>query len=171
MPIDSASGSVRGFYAGRMSLAVRTAVFPPDATAVGVLVGAYLRQTETEKVQRGLAAETFAERYAQEIDDPATAFADRRVLLATIDGAEVGLVVASTDPRGTDLSRLWTDPLARGRGVGSALLSAAVAEAARPVRLSVWEWREPALRMYRAAGFEDVPSWDERPGLVCLELR
>jgi len=39
------------------------------------------------------------------------------------------------------------------------------------VLLSVWEWREPALRMYRTAGFGVVSSWDERPGLRCLELR
>lgn len=154
-----------------MSLVVRTAVFPRDAEAVGELVGAYLRQTEAEKVERGLADEAFPARYAREIDDPAASFMGRRVLVAALDGTDVGLVVASTAPGGTDISRFWTDPLVRGRGVGSALLSSALDGAARPVRLSVWDWRGPALRMYLAAGFEVVPSWDDRPRLLCLELR
>ena len=105
------------------------------------------------------------------IDDPAAAFAGRHALIATVDGADVGLVVSSSVPEGTELSRVWTDPRSRGRGVGTALLTAALSGAVRPVRLSVWEWREPAVRMYRATGFEVVPSWDDRPGLMCLELR
>jgi len=154
-----------------VSLSVRPAVFPRDTAAVGALVGAYLRQTEAEKAERGLAADTFPDRYAREIDDPATAFAGRRVHVAALDEEDVGLVVSTVTPLGTELSRFWTDPRARGRGVGSALLTAALAAAARPVRLSVWEWREPALRMYLSAGFEIAASWDDRPGLVCLELR
>ncbi|OZD39085.1 hypothetical protein CH252_31560 [Rhodococcus sp. 06-1477-1B] len=150
---------------------IRTAVFPRDAESVGALVRAYLHRTEDEKAERGLAAGAFPTRYAREIDDPAAAFAERRVLVAAIDGADAGLVVSSTTSTGTELSRFWTDPRARGRGVGSTLLAAALGEAARPVRLSVWAWREPALRMYRAAGFEVAPSWDDRPALVCLELR
>ncbi|MGX9900933.1 hypothetical protein ACW0JT_15655 [Arthrobacter sp. SA17] len=38
------------------------------------------------------------------------------------------------------------------------------------VRLTVWPWREPALRSYRRLGFVDVQSWDSRSGLVCMEL-
>jgi len=154
-----------------VSVTIREAVFPRDAAAVSALVGAYLRQTEAEKGERGLAADIFPERYAREIYDPAAAFAGRHALIATVDGADVGLVVSSTVPEGTELSRVWTDPRARGRGVGTALLTAALNGAVRPVRLSVWDWREPAVRMYRAAGFEVVPSWDDRPGLMCLELR
>jgi GNAT superfamily N-acetyltransferase len=146
-------------------------VFPRDTAAVGALVGAYLHQTEAEKAERELTADAFPERYAREIDDPASAFAGRRIYVAAIEGQDVGLVVSTSTPPGTELSRFWTDPRARGRGVGSALLTAALGAATRPVRLSVWEWREPALRMYHAAGFEIVPSWDDRPGLVCLELR
>lgn len=170
MPRTSASGSVRHVYGETVSLIVRPALFPRDAETVGALVGGYLRQTEAEKGERGLAEETFPERYGREIHDPETAFDGRVVLVAALDGEDVGLIVSTATASGTELSRFWTDPRGRGRGVGSALLTAALRTVARPVRLSVWEWREPALRMYRAAGFDIVPSWDGRPGLVCLEL-
>ncbi|MGC5413030.1 GNAT family N-acetyltransferase, partial [Streptomyces sp. DT225] len=68
---------------------------------------------------------------------------------------------------------LWTDPAARGRGVASALLGAALEEArragARTVRLSVWRWRTGAVALYERLGFTAVPSWDDRTDLVCME--
>lgn len=149
---------------------VRTAVFPDDHAIVSALVGAYLRRTEAEKAERGLVAEDtpLADRYAREIADPATAFAGRRVLIAEIDGVASGVVVVAASRTGTEISRLWTDPSARGRGVGTALLDAALEHAPRPVRLSVWRWREPAIALYRRRGFQIAPSWDDRPELLCL---
>jgi len=153
------------------SVAVRPARFPRDAATVSALVGSYLRQTEDEKAERGLAPADvpLPDRYAREIADPAAVFADRRVLLASVDDIDCGVVVVTPSATGTELSRFWTAPHVRGRGVGSALLGAALDGAVRPVRLSVWEWRDAALRLYRAAGFVAVPSWDDRPGLICLE--
>ena len=58
---------------------------------------------------------------------------------------------------------------ARGRGVGSALTDTAIAATAGPLRLSVWDWRSAALRLYGSRGFERVASWDERPRMVCME--
>ncbi|WP_144785808.1 GNAT family N-acetyltransferase [Microbacterium sp. BH-3-3-3] len=156
-----------------MSVVIRTASFPHDARSVSALVSDYLRRTEDEKAEHGLVDPRAAmpTRYTREIDDPATVFADRRVLVAAVDGVDCGVLVVGSFGGVTEISRFWMTPDARGHGVGSALLTAALRGATRPVRLSVWKWREPALRMYRTAGFGVVPSWDERPGLVCLELR
>ncbi|MDQ1124760.1 GNAT family N-acetyltransferase [Microbacterium trichothecenolyticum] len=155
------------------AVTVRTAVFPRDTDVVSALVGAYLRQTEREKVERGLTAADapLPERYAREIAEPATAFRDSRVLIASVGAEDCGMVVVATSPTATDISRLWTTPRARGHGVGATLVAAAVDGAVPPVRLSVWDWREPATRLYRRFGFEPVPSWDDRAGLVCLERR
>ncbi|MFN3949463.1 GNAT family N-acetyltransferase [Microbacterium sp.] len=152
-------------------ISVRAAVFPRDAGAVSALVADYLRQTEAEKGDHGLVAPhaPLPDRYAREIDDPASVFAARRVLLGSVDGVDCGVVVVDDTAGVTEISRFWTTPPARGRGVGSALLSAALEGATGAARLSVWEWRAPALSLYRRWGFAEVASWDDRPQLVCLE--
>jgi putative acetyltransferase len=70
---------------------------------------------------------------------------------------------------------LWVEPDWRGRGLGRLGIQDAIRrsdEAGRTtLRLSVWEWRTGAIDLYRRAGFLDCPSWDPRPGLVCLERR
>jgi len=78
--------------------------------------------------------------------------------------------------RGTgEVTRLWVEPDRRGRGLGQLAIHDAVRRAGDvgvdTVRLSVWEWRTGAIGLYRRAGFVDCPSWDPRPGLVCLERR
>jgi GNAT superfamily N-acetyltransferase len=150
---------------------VRLAEFPRDRTAVARLLSAYLRATEAEKAQHGLVAADapLPDRYAREIANPEEALAGRCVLIATRDGADCGVVVVSKASEAAEISRFWTTPTVRGRGVGAALLRAAVNHAGRPVRLSVWSWRDPAIRLYRRHGFEVVPPWDDRPDLVCLE--
>ncbi|RXZ73166.1 GNAT family N-acetyltransferase [Agromyces albus] len=81
--------------------------------------------------------------------------AARRGLLAP-DGAREGRALA------------W-HPGARGRGVGSALLDAVLQKHPEPLRLSAWDWRSDAMRLYLSRGFIRVPSWDERPRLICME--
>ncbi|MCM3615709.1 GNAT family N-acetyltransferase [Microbacterium enclense] len=155
------------------AVAVRTAVFPRDTATVSRLAAAYHSQTESEKVVRALTDgdAPLPERYAREIAEPATAFHGRRVVIASVGDDDCGMVVVAATPTGTDVSRLWTTPDARGHGVGAALVTAAIDDAAVPVRLSVWEWREPAIRLYRRLGFEPVASWDDREKMVCLERR
>lgn len=142
-----------------------------DAVHVASLVEDYLRQTEAEKVDHGVATASAAlpEQYRDEVADPETVYADCVVLVADVDGSVTGVVVVKPLESGdAEIKRLWASPAVRGRGIGSALLDAAVAAVDGPVRLSVWDWREPAIRLYESRGFVVVPSWDERPRLVCL---
>jgi GNAT superfamily N-acetyltransferase len=146
----------------------------PDADAVGRLVGTYLRQTEREKAAhlRGESMSLDAKlpaRYRPEAEDPRSAYAEATVELAEIDGVIVGVLVLVPGEDGTQIKRLWTLPDARGQGVGSALIDAAIAHGAGPLRLTVWDWRADALRLYAARGFVRVASWDERPRMVCME--
>lgn len=145
-----------------------------DAVAVGRLVEDYLRQTESEKVAHGAApapaSDDLPAAYRREVEDPADAYADCRVFVAELDGEVAGVVVLRPDDEGVEIKRLWASPLVRGRGVGSALLDAAIAAGEGDVRLSVWEWRTDVIRLYESRGFVRVPSWDARPALVCMRL-
>ena len=154
-------------------VSVREAEWPQDSAFVGTAVSTYLRQTEQEKHDVLGGPEEpegeLPERYLPEVRDPATAYADGRVLVAEIDGAPAGVVIALPYAGHTEIKRLWADPAVRGRGVGSALLDAVLAEAEGAVRLSVWEWRDAAIRLYTSRGFRPVDPWDDRDRLLCFE--
>ncbi|MFF7293971.1 GNAT family N-acetyltransferase [Microbacterium sp. NPDC008134] len=143
-----------------------------DAVAIGRLVEDYLLQTESEKVAHGAApaSDALPESYRREVDDPADAYADCAVCVAELDGEVVGVVVLRPDAAGIEIKRLWASPEVRGRGVGSGLLDAAIATGVGDVRLSVWDWRVDVIRLYESRGFVQVPSWDDRPALVCMRL-
>jgi GNAT superfamily N-acetyltransferase len=147
---------------------------------LGGLLQSYHRQTELEKAANGVGLLTgdglLPRKYQEEIDCPAEAFASSRVFIAQQDVRPVGMVVLT--PSGgaaSEVKRLWVEPSVRGAGVGSALLNEAIlaaqADNAETVRLTVWEWREPAVRSYLRLGFRLVPSWEERAALQCMELR
>jgi ribosomal protein S18 acetylase RimI-like enzyme len=148
--------------------------------AVQQLLAAYLLETECEKAVRGLASAAnkgvLPPRYQAEVDDPETVLAGSSVLTAST-GSEVQGVVVVTRPHAgvCKIKRLWVDPNARGAGVGTVLLESAISAAkesgAAVLRLTVWAWRESAIRAYRKLGFQEVESWDERIGLVCMELK
>ena len=141
---------------------------------MGRLVEAYLRQTEREKAAH-LAGAPFGDHdelpasYRAEIERSASAYAESSVYLAELGSAAVGVTVLNRVEGTTEIKRLWADPAARGRGVGSALIDAVLREHPERVRLSVWDWREAAIRLYLSRGFVGVPSWDDRPRLVCME--
>lgn len=146
----------------------------PDAIEVSRLVKAYLLQTEREKAHhlRGEAPESdLPARYAGEVEDPAHAYAHATAHLAELGGLAVGVVVLQQLGDVVELKRVWVDPRARGQGAGAALLDTAIADGDLPVRLSVWDWREAAIRLYRGCGFVTVPTWDDRPRLICMERR
>lgn len=154
-------------------VALREASFPEDAASVSSLLDGYLRQTEAEKAEHGLVSPggPLPERYRREVDSPAPSLHGMRVILARVDGEDCGLVVVGASASGaSEIKRFWTTPPARGRGVGSALIGEALRGLDRPVRLSVWDWREPAIALYRRLGFVAAPPWDHRERLLCLEL-
>jgi GNAT superfamily N-acetyltransferase len=141
---------------------------------VGRLVGAYLRQTEREKaVHLQLPPvgqdEELPAGYQAEEADPESAFENTSVYLAEIDAEAVGVAIAKNVGAATEIKRFWAAPHVRGRGIGSALLDAVLQESPGVVRLSVWDWRTQATRLYESRGFVTVPSWDARPRLVCME--
>jgi ribosomal protein S18 acetylase RimI-like enzyme len=133
------------------------------------LLAAYHLATEAEKGAPVASAADLPDRYRDEVHDPASAFADDVVLLASVAATPAGCVVLTRSGDEVELKRLWVDPAHRGHGVAAALVRAALAEAdGAPVRLSVWRWRTAALALYERLGFAVVASWDARPGLVCL---
>ncbi|MFD3571980.1 GNAT family N-acetyltransferase [Streptomyces sp. NPDC058667] len=141
------------------------------------LLAAYHLLNEAEKGTPVTTVAGLPAAYRAEVEDPAAAFAADTVLLATPPGEDLpaGCVVlkAPDDGQAPEIKRLWVAPEARRKGIARALLTEALRRAAASraaaVRLTVWNWREEPLALYRRLGFEPVASWDERPDLVCLE--
>lgn len=137
------------------------------------LVEAYLRQTEIEKVLHvgdPAVGAGLPVRYRAEVDDPGRAYENAVVYVADA-GSVVGVAVLQQNSDTSEIKRVWVDPSARGLGMGSALIDAILSRHTRPLRLTVWDWRDDAMRLYRSRGFIPVESWDDRPRLVCMELR
>ncbi|MFC4498702.1 MULTISPECIES: GNAT family N-acetyltransferase [Streptomyces] len=143
-------------------------------TGLSGLLAAYHLQTEEEKGQPVPGVADLPRRYRAEIEDPWAVFADDVVLMALDGDTAVGCLVLTSplDVR-TEVKRLWTTPVSRGRGVASALLGTALDHAAEmdvdTVRLSVWRWRTGAIALYKRFGFTVTTAWDRRDGLVCME--
>ena len=137
-------------------------------------MGDYLVATESDKGHRMASVAGLPDRYRREVDHPRTVFETSIVLLA-IDGASVvgcGVLAPAVEGVG-EIKRLFVAPGSRGHGHAGRLVDALVEAAERRrdacVRLTVWSWREAAMRLYRARGFTDVASWDPRLDLVCME--
>jgi RimJ/RimL family protein N-acetyltransferase len=125
-----------------------------------------------------LAADAFTSTPQERSREPAAWWIERiagtdglRVAFCAEDGAQMLGTVALEYAPGTKsrhsagLIGMYVREHARGRGVGRALLDVALAHAAqRPgvevLRLTVTEGNEPALRLYRQAGFE---AWGTQP--------
>ncbi|KUN76404.1 GNAT family N-acetyltransferase [Streptomyces griseoruber] len=145
----------------------------PDDGLSGLLAAYHLR-TQDEKGEGVERVEELPERYREEVRDPRGAFGKDVVLLAVSGGTAVGCLVVTGPVAGRcEVKRLWTQPALRGRGVASALIGAALAQAGESgvsaVRLSVWQWRTGAIALYERLGFTVVESWDGRERLVCME--
>lgn len=85
------------------------------------------------------------------------------------DGAVLGCVAlrAFGDDGASEMKRLYVLPAARGLGVGAALVARVVAAAQdagyREMLLDTLPTMTGAIKLYRAAGFEDVPAYYDTP--------
>lgn len=92
---------------------------------------------------------------------------------AEVDGQPVGLAWVKMDGAAAWVYQVWVAPEARGRGVGAALLDAAItwarARKAAEVRLDVTAGDGAAARLYRRMGFVDVGAPVPMPGRTTFE--
>jgi DNA-binding MarR family transcriptional regulator len=72
-----------------------------------------------------------------------------------------------TAPQTTDIKRMWLAESARGLGLGRRLLHTleqrAAAAGARVVRLETSALLHEAIALYRSAGYEEVPAFNDEP--------
>ena len=101
-----------------------------------------------------VSAEDAAEEAASRSEEYfAAALFEQTILVAELDGVLAGYVQFDD----SELQRLYVETELHGRGVGRALLTAALehprlADAPR-IHLQVWEQNERAVRLYESAGF------------------
>jgi ribosomal protein S18 acetylase RimI-like enzyme len=84
-----------------------------------------------------------------------------------------GGVVAFIATIGAHVDQLYVDPDHQRRGLGRALLAAALARGLRPATLHVLAENRPARRLYEACGFREAASWpdEEQNGVLMLLYR
>ena len=87
-----------------------------------------------------------------------------RFCVARLDGRGVGCgALVLGDDRSAEVKRMWVDPTARGRGVGRRILMVleqiARDENRRMLRLELGIAQPAAYRMYRDAGFSEIPPF------------
>jgi len=92
---------------------------------------------------------------------------------AEVDGTPVGLAWVRMEGAVAWLYQVWVAPEARGRGVGAALLDAAIgwarARKATALHLDVTAGGGAAARLYRRMGFVDVGAPVPMPGRTTFE--
>ncbi|MCB1691589.1 MAG: GNAT family N-acetyltransferase [Pseudomonadales bacterium] len=80
------------------------------------------------------------------------------IFVVEIDGHEAGLVSGQVDEQGTGhIGAMWVDPVARGKGVGRALLERVMTflkdQDCAAIELSVTETNHGAIALYESLGF------------------
>ena len=89
-------------------------------------------------------------------------------LVATIDGRAVGcggFKMSGDDA--AEIKRMWVSPAVRGQGIGRRLLEALEEHAreagCRVARLDTNETLHEAHRLYRRAGYREIPRFNDEP--------
>src|SRR4051812_4306859 len=143
---------------------------PADAATIAALsVQVFLDTYATAGVRPDLAREAFHE-YSVEAFSRRLAEAGRLFILAEAGEALVGFVELLETSRpaldgnieGAEIVRLYVQPQAQGRGIGTTLDAAAERAAAcsgaRWMWLTAWEANARALAFYARQGYADVGS-------------
>ena len=79
-------------------------------------------------------------------------FLDYAIQVAVVGGTVVGFVAFTNE----ELAWLYVDPDAYGRGIGTSLIRATLAETKAPMSAEVLDGNAAAIAVYRKAGFEMV---------------
>jgi DNA-binding MarR family transcriptional regulator/GNAT superfamily N-acetyltransferase len=90
------------------------------------------------------------------------------MLLATLHGEPAGCgALKFHDGAPTEVKRMWVAPTARGLGLGRRILTEleaqAAARGARKLRLETNRSLTEAVGLYRAAGYREVPAFNDEP--------
>jgi len=90
------------------------------------------------------------------------------LLVATLHGEPVGCgALKFHDDAPAEIKRMWVSPAVRGLGLGRRLLIAleecAAARGVRLVRLETNRALDEAIGLYRAAGYREVPAFNDEP--------
>jgi DNA-binding MarR family transcriptional regulator/GNAT superfamily N-acetyltransferase len=89
-------------------------------------------------------------------------------LVATLRGEPIGSgALKFHDDQPAEIKRMWVDESARGLGVGRRILGElekhAVAHGMRAVRLETNKTLVEAIALYRSAGYQEVPAFNDEP--------
>ena len=93
---------------------------------------------------------------------------DGVLLLARVDGEPAGLGgVRHLDTEVAEVKSMYVAPAYRGTGLGRQILARldeiALEHGCRAVRLDTSDYLTPAVGLYRAAGYREVPAYNENP--------
>ncbi|MFC6599526.1 helix-turn-helix domain-containing GNAT family N-acetyltransferase [Kitasatospora paranensis] len=112
----------------------------------------------------------FDPRLARPVDDADITAPAGLLLVAGLDGEPVGCGALKFRREGTgwaEVKRVWISPAVRGLGLGRRLLGAlesrAAAEGLRTLRLDTNRALTEAIGLYRAAGYREVPAFNDEP--------
>jgi GrpB-like predicted nucleotidyltransferase (UPF0157 family) len=90
------------------------------------------------------------------------------LLIARADGEPAGLGgIRHLDTEVAEVKSMFVDPRFRGIGLGRAILARldqiAAEHGCRAVRLDTSDYLTPAVGLYRAAGYREVPAYNDNP--------
>jgi GNAT superfamily N-acetyltransferase len=90
------------------------------------------------------------------------------LLLALADGESAGLGgVRHLDTEVAEVKSMYVAPAFRGTGLGRRILARldeiALEHRCRAVRLDTSDYLTPAVGLYRAAGYREIPAYNENP--------
>ena len=116
--------------------------------------------------------------YDAELEHPFDKYSapDGRLLLALADGAPAGCAaLRRLDAQSCEMKRMYVRPEFRGLGIGNLLLQRIQSDAReigyRRMLLDTLPFLDRAIRMYRKAGFREIPSYNDSPMSTSIYMR